>query len=147
MLDVRLRDEEGSHVRKTWKAWLLLKKAHDLSGDACADSSANDVVFRKDGGFARVVASDSVKIVPSKMFVRTREDGTPLTEEGAKAIREQLAKGPNDESKFTVVYIPPHFNTRIVLFIYLLWITSSMALFSFLSVPRRSDYHHFGYIN
>lgn len=135
MLGVRRPEEEGSQIRKTWRARLLFKKAPVTGVDTDAACDA-DVVFRKDGGFARVVAADNVKIVQKKMFVHVHEDGTPLTEEGRQAIQDQLAKGPNDDSKFTVVYIPPHFKARILLFVYLLWVTGSVALFTTLMAPR-----------
>lgn len=163
MLGQRRADEEGTHIRRTWKAWLLLKKAPvptlfdndhdhlDNDGDGKTDemmSSNAEVVFRKDGGFARTVAVDNVKIVPKKMFVRVHRDGTPITSEGAEAIQAQL-RGPttnndsngnntgngNDESKFTIVYIPPHFKSRILLFIYLLWLTASVAIFISVCTP------------
>ena len=166
MLGKRVADEEGTHVRRTWRAWLLLKKApvppttssdthdskvpsyrHEKTQDMM--SSRADVVFRKDGGFARTVASDSVKIVPRKMFVRVHSDGTPLTPEGAEAIQAQLrgptgndengtTPGGNEESKFTIVYVPPHFRARILLFIYLLWLTASVAIFISVCTPRES---------
>lgn len=145
MLGIRRVDEEGSHIRKTWKAWLLLQRNRTATGGTSCWTSA-DVEFRKDGGFARVVAADNVKIVRSKMFVRTSEDGTPLTEQGREAIAAQLKQGPNDESKFTIVYIPPHFRTRILLFIYLLWVSSTVALFACITIPRKSFheiYHTF----
>jgi len=81
------------------------------------------------------VAADNVKIVSKSMFVRVHEDGSALDGEGAALIQNQLTKGPNDESKFQVVYIPPHFKTRIILFVYLLWMTGSLAIFTFLTVP------------
>lgn len=167
MLGQRRADEEGTHIRRTWKAWLLLKKAPIPSlcdnGEHCKHnaktnemmSSHAEVVVRKDGGFARTVAADNVKIVPRKMFVRVHRDGTPMTQEGAEAIQAQL-RGPensstsagggagsttgngNDESKFTIVYIPPHFKARILLFIYLLWLTASVAIFVSVCTPCES---------
>lgn len=166
MLGQRRADEEGTHIRRTWKAWLLLQKApipslcdngehfkHNAKTNEMMASHA-EVVFRKDGGFARTVAADNVKIVPRKMFVRVHRDGTPITPEGAEAIQAQL-RGPensstsgagaggttgngNDESKFTIVYIPPHFKARILLFIYLLWLTASVAIFISVCTPCES---------
>lgn len=140
MLGVRRPEEEGSHVRKTWKDWLLCKKASAVSSRTAASDmkTATEVTFVKDGGFARAVNIDSVKIVPRCMFVRVNEDGTPLDDKGAQAIADQIAKGPNPDSNFAVVYIPPRFKTRILLFIYLLWFTGSIVLFAAFVVPRTS---------
>jgi E3 ubiquitin-protein ligase MARCH6 len=139
MLGVRRQDEEGSHLRKTWKDWLLCKKApaSQASFNTLDKRTTSDVTFQKDGGFARVVAYDSVRIVPKCMFVRVNEDGSPLDDRGAQAIANQLSKGPNPEASFTIVYIPPRFKTRIFLFIYLLWFTGSIALFVAFTVPRK----------
>lgn len=139
MLDARRPEEEGSHIRKTWSAWFLFKKAHVPSSSsptkAANEASSADVVFRNDGGFARVVAADNVKIVSKAMFVFTDEHGAPTSDEGREAVKKQLEGGKNDESKFTTVYIPPHFKTRVVLFMYLLWLTGSVAIFMAFSLP------------
>lgn len=151
MLGKRIDDEEGTHVRRTWKAWLLLKKApvpSSKSADNKSQSNAgrfshdeeddvkkkeynpnSDVIFRKDGGFARTVASDQIKIVTKKMFVRTNIKGEPITEEGKEAIKLQLKEIGNDESKFTIVYIPPNFKFRILFFIFTLWLSCAIGIF------------------
>lgn len=145
MLGKRLPDEEGTHVRRTWKAWVLLQRApvptsltsnkyhnqaHIDDKKSTYSSSDADVIFRKDGGFARTVGSDNVKIVNKKMFVRTNEHGEALTEEGKEAIRLQLKEPSNqDENKFVIVYIPPNFKSRILLFIYLLWLSCAIGIF------------------
>lgn len=168
MLGKRRLDEEGTHIRRTWRAWLLLKRApipasfatgkqrssssritfpavnHQVTCTAVnspvgLDAACTDVevVFQTDGGFARVVAADNVKIVAGKMFVRLKPDGTAETEEGLEAIKAQMEKGINDETKFTTVYIPPHFKARILLFIYLLWLVGSIAIFLTATTPRK----------
>lgn len=138
LLGTRRADEEGSHVRKTWRDWLLCKRASAAVVATQESKYASEVSFVKDGGFARVVASDTVKVVPKSMFIRVQEDGSPLNDEGARAVADQLEKGPNPESSFAVVYIPPQFKTRILLFIYLLWFTGSIVLSVAFALPRKS---------
>lgn len=139
MLGVRSADEEGSHVRKTWRDWFLCKQANASAPAGGLDTkSSSRVTFEKDGGFARVVAIDSVKIVPKCMFIRVTEDGSPLDDKGAQAIADQISKGPNAESSFTIVYIPPQFKIRILLFIYLLGFTGSITLFAAFTIPCES---------
>lgn len=153
MLDARRPEEEGTHTRKTWKAWLLRMKgpipagADDVentcSGAEGTSRGESSVVFRRDGGFARVVAADNVKIVPKRMYLVVRnEEGEPFDDEGKEFIKDQLEKGPNDDSKFTVVYIPPHFRTRVLLFVYLLWITGSLSIGFITCTPREFPLDH-----
>lgn len=176
MLGKRRADEEGSHVRKTWKAWLLSEQAPVTNVDEDVTnatlhpsttskglgikSSTNDelnerrseresgpntvsdapVVFQKDGGFARTVAADNVKIVPGKMFVRTDQNGNALTKEGEDAIFDQLDEEENQESMFTIVYIPPNFKARILTFIGALWVTGCIGLFVAFCTPCKFSF-------
>lgn len=94
-----LRDlsEEGTHVRRTWRAKLMLRKAPiEQFGDETLGGttiSPREVVFRKDGGFARVPAVDNVRVVPGrKMVVKVTESGTPLDETGARTIAQQIVE-------------------------------------------------------
>lgn len=136
MLGVRRADEEGTHVRKTWRDRLLCKRAvSPLWSSALAQKHTSSVDFVKDGEFRRVPAMDGVKIVQKCMLLTVNEDGTPIDEDGARGIKEQLEKG-NIDTNFTVVYVPPHFKTRILLFIYLLGFTGSLAIFSSIALPR-----------
>ena len=136
MLGIRRPEEEGTHVRKTWKDWLLCKRAASpLSGPVFVHKAGSNMDFVKDGEFRRVPAIDGVKIVQKRMLITVNEDGTPVDEDGAKGIKEQLEKG-NVDTNFTVVYVPPHFKTRILLFIYLLGFTGSLAIFSSIATPR-----------
>jgi hypothetical protein len=167
MLGTRRADEEGTHVRRTWGALLTLKRAtvpfalsdhthNDLDTlmEKHEQASNNDVYFQQDGGFARVVAIDNIKIVPGKMFVRVKADGTPVDEEGVQAIKAQQDKEKQGaaggigtgsdkdltDDKFTIVYIPPHFKARIMTFIYLIWLMGSVAIFVSICAPRESGF-------
>ncbi|KAI5479294.1 hypothetical protein MNV49_003812 [Pseudohyphozyma bogoriensis] len=125
--------EEGTNVRRTWRARLTLRKAdiNDLEEDVEQDQvSPRDVVFRKDGGFARVPAIDNIRVAPGrKMIVRVTEEGRPLDEEGERTIQAQVEEmgSTRKSDRYCVVYVPPFFKTRLALFVYLLWFTGSLA--------------------
>lgn len=94
--------EEGSHVRRTWKARLTLKRA-DINLVEEIDSehavSPREVVFRPDGGFGRVPAVDSVRVVPGRrMLVRVHEDGRAIDAEGLRVIYAQIAEVSDTKS-------------------------------------------------
>ncbi|KAK4701378.1 E3 ubiquitin-protein ligase MARCH6, partial [Phenoliferia sp. Uapishka_3] len=132
-------EEEGTQVRRTWRAVLLLKKANitDAEEDD-AEVSKREVYFRKDGGFGRVPAIDTIRVAQGRqMIVRVTEEGHPLDGAGAGVVAQQLLEMTTTRAtdKYEVVYLPPHFKTRIALFVYLLWFTGSLAGMSMVVVP------------
>lgn len=154
--------EEGTHIRRTWHARLTLKRAgvdDTEEQEQWEDSvSPREVVFRKDGGFGRVPAVDTVRVAPKRpMLVRVTEEGHPIDDLGTKVIAAQLVemattrKGDayrvvsrlsshqleSDADALAQVYLPPNFNTRIWLFVYLLWFTGSLAICGSLVAPRK----------
>lgn len=81
-------------MRRTWRALLALKKA-DI--DEREENGEMDrmteraVVFRKDGGWARVPAIDTVRVAPGRrMIVPVTEAGDALDHEGVVIIEDQL---------------------------------------------------------
>lgn len=95
MFGERDPEEEGTHVRRTWHARLTFKKAdihQDIEGEGRSDVvSMKEVSFRRDGGFGRVPAIDTVRVAPKRpMLVRVTEEGYPLDEAGSKVIASQL---------------------------------------------------------
>lgn len=156
LLGRRHADEEGSYIRKTWRAWLTLQRAPVVGSQsanaqrkssgfrritACWAGNGNpeDVAFRPDGGFARVAAVDNVKLVPNAMFIRVTKDGTGVDAAARAALQAHIASGTNTTDKFTQVYIPPHFAARVALFVYLFWLTACLTIFGLLAVPSKSD--------
>lgn len=91
-------EEEGTHVRRTWHARLTLKKAdiNDVDEEGSQDGtvvSPKEVVFRRDGGFGRVPAIDTVRVAPKRpMLVRVTEEGHPIDDAGAAVIAAQLVE-------------------------------------------------------
>lgn len=93
-----------------------------------------------DGSFRRVPASDNVAL-PREMRATAEVDanGEPATEAAAKLIQLQNAEAEkakrNVKSDYTVVYIPPHFRYRIMLFISALWAGFAIFVVVAFSVP------------
>ncbi|CAG8613513.1 12366_t:CDS:2, partial [Acaulospora colombiana] len=98
----RRYDEEGTHVRKTWRAvFLNLKAPLDGTGD-----ENDEVVFVRDGVLVRAPGYDGVPVIPGKrMLIPVNEDGTLLNPEDAPI---------DDDLGYTIVYTPPNFKARII---------------------------------
>jgi E3 ubiquitin-protein ligase MARCH6 len=93
-----------------------------------------------DGSFRRVPASDNVAL-PRDMRATAEVDanGEPVTDAAVGLIRLQNAEAEkakrNFQSDYTVVYLPPHFRYRIMLFILALWIAFAVFVTTALSTP------------
>ena len=121
----REEDEEGHHVRRTWKDWLWRKQGDSQKPvvgpdlQVLAEGRDNEVFFLRDGRYVLTPASDQVRIPKG---VNTFLD---VTEEGVRADglpdSDQGLHGSNNEM-FSKVYIPPFFRVRISLFILLIWL-------------------------
>jgi E3 ubiquitin-protein ligase MARCH6 len=123
-------------VRRTWTALLLLKRA-SVSVSAKAEGEERDVVWERDGIFMRVPAFDSVKVVNGRpMFVHVDAAGRPLDEAGARTIAAQIADSGNVDTHFTTVYLPPNFRSRICAFLYLCWVSGTLAVAAFILASR-----------
>ena len=99
-----------------------------------------DGEMRFNGSYRRVPNSDNVA-VPRDMRATARVDvdGIPIDDEARTLIAAQDAEAekakrtPKDD--YTVVYIPPHFQYRIGLFIFALWVFGCVFVTGALSVP------------
>lgn len=121
----RRLDEEGHHVRRTWRDVLLRKQGDvehpvlDEQQKARADEQGHDAYFVRDGKYVRAPASDQVRIPKNHLvFLEVTESNEPI--DGEPDRDEGLHGRAND--MFTKVYIPPSFKTRIVAFIILMWL-------------------------
>ncbi|KAG5517952.1 hypothetical protein PMAC_000407 [Pneumocystis sp. 'macacae'] len=112
MFNGRHPEEEGTYVRKTFMAKLLIKKP-DIS-DNSQELKDPDVVFVRNGSFLRVPFKDNIPLHRESMFI-------PVTEDNVRLDKKQDNK-TKDSPNFTVVYVPPSFIKRIILFLFLVWI-------------------------
>ncbi|KAF7725250.1 hypothetical protein EC973_000338 [Apophysomyces ossiformis] len=118
MFNGRHPEEEGTHVRKTWKAWLFLEKA-PISSSVYADVAIHDdnspVIFRHDGQLVRAPKHDSVPVIPNRrMLVPVDPITLEAIDETERRNGHPAASETGDEEQSTVVvYIPPNFRLRV----------------------------------
>lgn len=139
LFDERRLDEEGHHVRKSWADYFRgikgditnpVKPSHVY--DPFQTDPSLKAYFLQDGMFVRAPASDQVRIPKGvKVFLavdetNVRMDGRPDVEEGLHGRNSEL---------FKMVYIPPHFRSRIFLFILFIWIFAAVTGVSITIVP------------
>ncbi|KAJ5617339.1 hypothetical protein N7537_002453 [Penicillium hordei] len=118
-------EEEGYHVRKTWRGILSRSQGdweHPVIGEdqqAAAERENRDVYFLRDGRYVRAPGSDQVRIPKGNhVFLEVTEDNERVDR------KPDPADGLHGRSSnmFTKVYIPPSFRTRIAAFILLIWL-------------------------
>ncbi|KAH8996103.1 hypothetical protein EDB86DRAFT_2804184 [Lactarius hatsudake] len=105
------------------------------SGDEIAEGAPH---FH--GSYRRVPNSDNVA-VPRDMRATARVDvtGLPVDDEAQRLIMAQDAEAEkakrNPKDDYTVVYIPPHFQYRVALFILALWVVGCVFITASVSMP------------
>ncbi|KAH9046014.1 hypothetical protein EDB84DRAFT_1265628 [Lactarius hengduanensis] len=105
------------------------------SGDEVAEGALH---FH--GSYRRVPNSDNVA-VPRDMRATARVDvtGLPVDDEAQRLIMAQDAEAEkakrNPKDDYTVVYIPPHFQYRVALFIFALWVVGCVFITATVSMP------------
>ncbi|CAD6565618.1 MAG: hypothetical protein ASARMPRED_007381 [Alectoria sarmentosa] len=131
-------DEEGRHVRRTWRDVL-----HGKQGDAenpvigkdrqaLAQVREVQAYFLRDGRYVRAPASDQVRIPKgAHTFLEVDEenhrvDNQPDPDEGLH--------GRNNDM-FAKVYIPPFFRVRISAFVFLIWLFAAATGVTMTIVP------------
>ena len=131
------KDEEGRHVRRTWKAWILGKKGDPdkpVIGEdrkILAEDRGMQVYFMFDGKHVRAPASDQVRI----------PKGTPVFVEVDEHNHRLDGKSDNEgvhgkDSVWTkTVYIPPWFKVRIGIFVMMVWVFAALTGVSITIIP------------
>ncbi|KAG0742313.1 hypothetical protein G6F61_004976 [Rhizopus arrhizus] len=142
MFNERQPDEEGHHVRKSWKAIVFRKKAkisEDEYSEVAIDDESSDVVFQKDGMLVRVPKYDSVPVDPKRrMLVPVDPVTLEAIDEEERRRGHPAAADTGDEAQSTiVVYIPPHFKLRTLLFLLFMWLFISLSVCSVTVVPYK----------
>ncbi|KAL0080085.1 hypothetical protein F4703DRAFT_1741184 [Phycomyces blakesleeanus] len=133
MFNERHPEEEGVHVRRTFKAWILRKETQindTIFNEVSIEDDDADVVFKRDGMFARVPNQDTVTVHPERrMIVPVNPFTFEAIEEEERLAGHPAAASPEEERHVTtVVYIPPHFRLRIMMFVFLVWVSGSVAV-------------------
>ncbi|KAL9003818.1 MAG: hypothetical protein Q9188_003338 [Gyalolechia gomerana] len=118
-------DEEGHHIRRTWKDLFAGKNGDTekpvIGADRqqLAEGRELDASFVRDGRYVRAPASDQVRIPKgAHTFVEVDEAGNRID---GQPDNDQGLHGRKNE-QFSTFYIPPYFRFRISAFIFLLWL-------------------------
>ncbi|KAI9020804.1 hypothetical protein CLU79DRAFT_218346 [Phycomyces nitens] len=135
MFNERHPEEEGVHVRRTFKAWIMRKEApvNDLMPNEVSiedEDEDADVVFRRNGLFARVPNQDTVSVNPERRMIVPVDPFTfeAIDEEDRLAGHPAAASPEEERHVTTVVYIPPRFHLRAILFVFFVWLSGSAAV-------------------
>ncbi|KAL8998657.1 MAG: hypothetical protein Q9169_002317 [Polycauliona sp. 2 TL-2023] len=132
------QDEEGRHVRRTWKGVFAGKRGDTkkpvigMGQQKLAEDQGLDAYFLRDGRYVRTPGSDQVRIPKgAHTFVEVDEDGNRVD---GSAENDGGLHGRNN-TKFATIYIPPHFRLRICTFLGLLWLFAAATGVSFTVIP------------
>lgn len=93
------------------------------------------------GSFARVPASDAVKVVPGrKMHIPVHADGTPIDPADRSIIEQQQAEAREEGGlagvdHYTVVYLPPQFQARILCYVISMWSAAVILGWQLVGIP------------
>ncbi|KAG0279290.1 hypothetical protein BGZ95_001712 [Linnemannia exigua] len=150
----RFYEEEGHVVYRTWKAWLLRSRPpipglDQDEGDTVGSGEELDidapVLFVRDGCWYRVPNTDRVvQLKDRRVLVPVDENGNALDPNEdlpgiVDPLMDNLPHNRDDPSPpvdpkegTTIVYGPPNFKRRLIVFIILLW--TSVMTFLVLSV-------------
>jgi E3 ubiquitin-protein ligase MARCH6 len=131
-------DEEGYHVRHTWRGFFSLTPG-DTDNPVVTkrdrlEAEKQDVraYFVPNGRFVRTPASDQVRI-PKGTLVFLEVDENNERIDGGVDSKDGLHG--KEKEMFMKVYVPPFFRLRIVFFILLIWIFAAITGVSLTIVP------------
>ena len=92
----------------------------------------SDESFEANGSFLRVPAIDTIPLNRRKQML------IPVTEDNHRLDGQEETEEQRDDTDFRVVYVPPHFSTRITILFLWMWIFSVALGLSVTLVPRIS---------
>ncbi|KAI9490702.1 hypothetical protein BDB00DRAFT_836412 [Zychaea mexicana] len=151
MFNGRYPEEEGSHVRKTFTAWLLRRKAPINTDVVYADVAINNnngnasVIFKRDGTLARVPKHDSVPVPDNRRMIVPVDpiNLEPINENERRLGHPAAVESGDLENNTTIIYIPPNFRLRVASFVFLLWVSGSVLTCSLTVAPLLLGRHVF----
>ncbi|KAI5303027.1 hypothetical protein KEM56_000105, partial [Ascosphaera pollenicola] len=120
LLGVRRKSEEGRLVYNSWRDAIFNRYTarYTLKTDR-GEIIRPKAKFVKEGRYVRAPGSDQVRIPKEfTVFLEVTEDNQRLD---GKPDRDEGIHGRKSKN-FAKVYIPPNFKTRIMTFVFLIWI-------------------------
>ncbi|KAL7320005.1 hypothetical protein PS15m_003077 [Mucor circinelloides] len=138
MFGGRKADEEGTLVYHNWTAWLKRTKPTHYPADGTIDDViGSQVSYLWEGQLLRVPRHDSVPIIERRRMLVPVDHVTlePL-DENERRLGHPAASAPGgDEVNTVIVYSPPHFKERVLLFVGFMWLSTSMFFCAITVLP------------
>ncbi|KAI9309474.1 hypothetical protein BJ944DRAFT_258460 [Cunninghamella echinulata] len=142
MFGIRRFDEEGIIRYSTWSGWFKSWFSSPVLFITWTNSSTTTVsstsgVYEWNGQMVRAPKHDGVKFIPGRRMLIPVDPVTllPLNER-ERLLGHPASRGDGGEAANTIiVYTPPRFKQRVLLFIILLWLSGSLFLCSFTILP------------
>lgn len=142
-------DEEGRHIRRTWKDLFTGqngdtdKPVIGADRQQLAEDRELNAFFLRDGRYVRAPASDQVRIPKgAHTFVEVDEAGNRID---GQPDNDQGLHGRNND-QFATFYIPPYFRFRVAAFIFLLWLFTAVTGVCVTIVPLLFGRYAFSYL-
>lgn len=118
---------------KSFSSWV-----RSFRPESSKQTSADEVPF--DGSYRRVPALDNIAL-PREIGATVKVDakGKPLDEAGSRLMELQNSEAEkarrNVNEDYTIVYLPPHFRERVILFVLSLWMVATLVFVTALALP------------
>jgi E3 ubiquitin-protein ligase MARCH6 len=134
----RRPEEEGTLVHHTWWSWITrLKPPHYPVEGNNEDLMGSEVSYLWDGQLLRVPRHDSVPIVDHRRMLVPIDNITlePI-DETERMLGHPASSAPGgDEVNTVVVYSPPHFKQRLLIFVGFMWLSTSIGFCAMTVLP------------
>lgn len=146
MFGGRHAEEEGTLVYHTWIDWLKrTKPAHYPADGTIDDVMGPHVSYLWEGQLLRVPRHDSVPIIERRRMLVPVDNITlePL-DDNERHLGHPAASAPGgDEVNTVIVYSPPHFKERVLVFVGFMWLSTSIFFCAITVLPVLLGRHLF----
>lgn len=138
MFGGRRAEEEGTLVYHNWLDWLKRTKPTHYPADGSIDDViGHQVSYLWEGQLLRVPRHDSVPIIERRRMLVPVDNVTlePI-DENERRLGHPAASAPGgDEVNTVIVYSPPHFKERVLIFVGFMWLSTSMFFCAITVLP------------
>ncbi|KAL9545879.1 hypothetical protein MBANPS3_006933 [Mucor bainieri] len=138
MFGGRKADEEGTLVYHSWTAWLKrTRPTHYPADGAIDDVIGPEVSYLWEGQLLRVPRHDSVPIIERRrMLVPVDNITLEPIDDTERRLGHPAASAPGgDEVNTVIVYSPPHFKERVLVFVGFMWLSTSLFFCAITVLP------------
>lgn len=126
----RHNEEEMSQIYRNWKIRLYALFSNNLR-------EGEDMIYQQDGQLVRAPKHDSVPFVPGRrMLVPVDPITHEILDPEERRLGHPATSNPGDDvTNTTIVYTPPHFKQRIMVFLLLMWVSFSLVVSGTIAAP------------